>query len=110
MPPVSFRVTLSGDLAAFVNDAVVDGVFESADHLFAHAVALVRTQTAIGHTPEPWVAPPPVPTPDEVFDPAPESPPPAVDLTRKGFDGVSFMANLVDRLEKKRAEEKKPPK
>jgi Arc/MetJ-type ribon-helix-helix transcriptional regulator len=98
MPAVSFRVSLSDDLAAFVAEAVRDGVFESADHLFAHAVALVRTQTALGYTPEASTATTP-PTAAEV-----------VDLTRQGFDGPAFMATLVDKLERRKDDEKKPPK
>ena len=96
MPTVSFRVHLPDDLAAFVTEAVRDGVFESPDHLFAHAVAVVRTQTALGHTPAP--APP-----------GPVTPQP-VDLTRQAFDGPAFMANLVDKIERRKDTEKKPPK
>lgn len=99
MPAVTLRVTLSDDLAAFVAEAVRDGVFESADHLFAHAVALVRTQTALGQTPD-------------TSAPNSATPPPAevVDLTRQGFDGPAFMATLVDKLERRKLDDKKPPK
>ena len=96
MPTVSFRVHLPDDLAAFVTEAVRDGVFESADHLFTHAVAAVRTQTALGQTPD--VARPTA------------TPPPVVDLTRQGFDGPAFMATLVDKIERRNADIKKPPK
>lgn len=97
---VTFHVRLPDDLAAFVAEAVRDGVFESADQLFAHAVALFRTQTALGQTPDPTPAEPPSPhVTGEV-----------VDLTRTGFDGPAFMANLVDKLERKREEEKRAPK
>ncbi len=96
MPIVSFRVHLPDDLAAFVTEAVRDGVFESPDHLFAHAVAVVRTQTALGNTPD--AAPPNPPTPA------------AVDLTRQAFDGPAFMATLVDKIERRKDGEKKPPK
>lgn len=95
MPAVSFRVSLSDDLAAFVAEAVRDGVFESADHLFAHAVALVRTQTALGNTPD---------TDNPTAPPAAE----VVDLTRQGFDGPAFMATLVNKLERRKDDDKKP--
>jgi len=96
MPAVSFRIHLPDDLAAFVTEAVRDGVFESTDQLFAHAVAAVRTQTALGQTPD--TVPPGA------------TPPPVVDLTRQGFDGAAFMANLVDKIERRNADLKKPPK
>jgi hypothetical protein len=96
MPTVSFRVNLPDDLAAFVTDAVRDGVFESPDQLFAHAVAAIRTQTALGHTPDPSPASPASPQP--------------VDLTRQAFDGPAFMANLVDKIERRKGSDKKPPK
>ena len=97
MPNTLYRITLPDDLAAFVAEAVRDGVFESPDHLFAHAVALVRTQTALGYTPD-------------AADPttAPSSSSEVVDLTREGFDGPAFMATLVDKLERRKADVKKP--
>lgn len=96
MSTAQFVVSLPDDLAAFVAEAVRDGAFESADHLFAHAVALVRTQTALGHIPD---------------DTAPASAAVAgevVDLTRQGFDSPAFMATLVDKLERRKLDEKKP--
>jgi Arc/MetJ-type ribon-helix-helix transcriptional regulator len=95
MSTVPYVVSLPDDLAAFVAEAVRDGVFESPDHLFAHAVALVRTQTALGHTPDD--AAPATAATGEV-----------VDLTRQGFDSPAFMANLVDKLERRKDDEKRP--
>lgn len=95
MPTTLYRITLPDDLAAFVAEAVRDGLFESPDDLFAHAVALVRTQTALGYSPDAPTAPPPQSS--EV-----------VDLTREGFDGPAFMATLVDKLERRKADVKKP--
>ena len=100
----SVLVYLEDDLLAFVEQAVQDGNFESADDLFAYAVGLVRTETVLGRRPaaEPAPAPP---------KPGSGVPVVAVDLTRKGFDGPAFMANLVGKLEQRRVhkDEAKPP-
>jgi Arc/MetJ-type ribon-helix-helix transcriptional regulator len=99
MPTAIFRVQLSDDLAAFVAEAVRDGLFESPDQLVAYAIAQVRTQIALGHTPDTVTSTSPTPPANET-----------VDLTRKVFDGPAFMATLVDKLERRKADEKRPPK
>lgn len=96
------RVTLSDDLAAFVAESVRDGLFESPEQLVAYAVAQVRTQIALGHTPD-------VTAPSSPSTPTPLTNE-AVDLTRKVFDGPAFMATLVGKLEARKDAEKKPPK
>jgi hypothetical protein len=95
------RVTLSDDLAAFVAESVRDGLFESPEQLVAYAVAQVRTQIALGHTPD-------VTTPSSTSSLTPLTNQ-TVDLTRKVFDGPAFMATLVGKLEARKDAEKKPP-
>ncbi len=89
---VGCRVSLSDDLAVFMNDPVRHRVFESVDHLFAHAVILVRTPKALGNIAQICLP----------------SPPPPVDATRHAFDGPALKANLVNDMERRRADEKKP--
>jgi hypothetical protein len=100
----SLLVNLEDELLSFVEQAVQDGNFDSADHLFAYAIGLVRTESVLGRRPS--ADPPP---------PLPVAPPPkpgsgvpvvAVDLTRKVFDGPAFMADLGGRLEKRKDEGK----
>ena len=69
-------VQLPDDLAAFVAETLRAGTFESADELFARALRLLRSQT-----------------------PAPVG---VVELTRAGFDGPTFLAGLVGKLEQSR--------
>jgi Arc/MetJ-type ribon-helix-helix transcriptional regulator len=99
-------VSLPDDLAVFIERAVSDGAFDSVDHLFAHAVGLVRTEAALGGERQVEVILTPAPAPTS----KPGSEVIQVDMTRKGFDTPAFMANLVGKLDKKRGEEPKVPK
>ncbi len=77
----TFAVNLPDELAAFVEAAVASGAWPSADRLFAHAVTLARTEAAA----------------------APKSGPlRAVDLTRQNFDSAAFVADLVDKIHRKK--------
>lgn len=101
-PMPTLTVHLADDLAEFVRQSVADGAYTSADELFAHAVGLVRTESVLGHSPT--ADPAARPTPHQVPAVVPSAP---VDLTRQGFDSPAFMANLVGKLEQKRAEERR---
>lgn len=99
-------VKLPDDLADFVERAVVDGTFDSPDDLFAHAVGLVRTETVLGHPPAPTGSRPVLPA----SAPQPLVATTTVDLTRQGFDGPAFMANLVGKIKENRSDAAKPPR
>jgi Arc/MetJ-type ribon-helix-helix transcriptional regulator len=104
-------VQLPEELAGFVEQAVADGLFESADDLFAYAVGLVRTESVLGHRLTPATPAPAQSGSGTVAPPVPRhGTPPAVplvpvDLTRQPFDSPNFMATLVGKLEQKRAED-----
>jgi hypothetical protein len=94
----TLTVQLPDDLAEYVRRSVADGNFPSADALVTHAVGLVRTASVLGH--------------GSTGEPVPRSSPGSVpsapvDLTRLGFDSPSFLANLVGKLEQKRADDKR---
>ena len=94
-------VNLPDDLASFVERAISDGAFDSVDHLFTHAIGLVRTEAMLG-------AAGITNTAREPYTPKSMTPLPPIDLTRQGFDSPAFMADLVGRI--KSRDEVKPPK
>jgi hypothetical protein len=98
----SVTIQLPDDLSAFVDRSIQDGNFSSVNELIVYAIGLVRTESMLGH----------IPTPSPVSSqPKLTGAPATVDMTRHGFDSPSFMANLVGKLEQKRAEERttRPP-
>ena len=100
-------VSLPPELERFVQDAIADGSWASADDLFAYALSLARTASVLGKpmnpTPPPRVDAPssPQPTFAQVEKSQLKSTivaTPVVDTTRHSFDSSRFMSELTKRL------------
>lgn len=99
IPPMqTVSVNLPDDLAAFIGRALADGAFDSIDHLFAHAIGLVRTEAMLGAVGMVHTAEPPPVSKSETLVPPVDLTRQGIDLTRQGFDTPAFMADLVGKI------------
>ena len=90
----SYRITLTDELAKFVDDAVASGDWPDLDRLIEYAITSLRTDTVLGKTRDT------VPTiSNKARTPVSI---PVVDTTRESFDSSGFMEGLMNKLRTKK--------
>jgi len=75
----TFQIALPPELAKFISQSVARGEYPTADAMIAAALERLRSSGVAETKPELQLPPP-------------------VDLTRHGFDGPKFMAEMMDKL------------